>query len=61
MLLIFISLITGYIGLSIGGIINAEGILGFVGFLSPTLFVVQRIYTKLGTSEDYEDIEGYED
>ena len=58
MLLIFISLITGYIGLSIGGTINAEGILGFVGFLSPTLFVVQRIYVKLGISED---IEGYED
>ena len=58
MSLIFISLITGFIGFSIGGGFNAEGILGFVGFLSPTLFVVQRIYKKLGTTEDtevYED------
>ncbi len=61
MLLIFVSLITGYIGFSIGGTMNAEGILGFVGFLSPTLFVVQRIYAKLSASEDDEDTEVYED
>ncbi len=60
MSLIFISLITGYIGLSIGSGINAEGILGFVGFLSPTLFVVQRIYKKLDTSEDKADIKEHE-
>lgn len=47
MLLIFISIITGFIGLSIGSSFNAENILGIVGFLSPTIFVVQRIYKKL--------------
>ncbi len=57
MLLIFISLITGFIGFSIGGTMNAEGILGFVGFLSPTIFIVEKIYMKLGTLEDTEEHE----
>lgn len=48
MFLIFISLITGYIGFSIGSTINAEGVFGLVGFLSPTIFLVQKIYIKLG-------------
>lgn len=61
MLLIFISLITGYIGFSIGGGMNAESIFGFIGFLSPTLFVVQRIYKKLNTSEDEGDMKEHED
>lgn len=63
MLLIFISLITGYIGFSIGSTMNAEVLLGFVGFLSPTLFLVQKIYTKLEDAEDgsqeYEDEDPY--
>lgn len=42
MFLIFISLITGFIGLAIGGFI-----LGIVGFLSPTIFLIQKIYMKL--------------
>ena len=63
MLLIFISLITGYIGFSIGGTVNAEGILGFVGFFIPALFLIQRIYTKLEDAEninqEYEDEDPY--
>lgn len=56
MFLIFISLITGYIGLVIGSASNSEVILGFVGFLSPTLFLVQRIYIKLRDLERAEDM-----
>lgn len=58
MFLIFISLITGYIGLIIGSAYNLENILGLVGFLSPTLFIVQRIYIKLGNLENTEDVDG---
>lgn len=58
MLLIFISLITGYIGLTIGSAYNLDNILGFVGFLSPTLFLVQRMYIKLGNLEDAKYIDG---
>lgn len=60
MFLIFISLITGYIGFSIGGIVNAEGVFGFVGFLSPTIFLVQKIYIKLGNLENAEGIDAEE-
>ena len=42
MFLILVSLITGFIGMAIGGII-----LGIVGFLSPTIFLIQKIYIKL--------------
>ena len=54
MLLIFISLITGYIGYTwgLGKAYNLENILGLVGFLSPTLFLVQRIYIKLQNLEE---------
>lgn len=51
MFLIFISLITGWIGLTVGMFFNAEGFLGFIGFLSPTLFLVQKMYLKLENLE----------
>ena len=59
MYLILISLITGYIGYTwgLGKAYNLENILGFVGFLSPTLFLVQRIYMKL---QNLEEVEGGE-
>jgi len=42
MFLILVSLITGFIGMAIGGIM-----LGTVGFLSPTIFLLQKMYIKL--------------
>ncbi|ARE87183.1 hypothetical protein [Clostridium formicaceticum] len=47
MFLIFISLITGYIGMALGSSSNAGGIFGLVGFLSPTIFLLQKMYIKL--------------
>jgi len=42
MFLVLVSLLTGYLGMAIGGYI-----LGIAGFLSPTVFILQKIYIKL--------------
>ena len=52
MFLILISLIRGYTGMRIGSAYNFESALGFIGFLCPTLFVVQRIYIKINNLEN---------
>lgn len=57
MFLIAISLITGYIGMIIGSGYNLDSILGFVGFLSPALFLVQRIYVKLEKLEEIKNMD----
>ena len=55
MFLILISLITGYTGMRIGSAYNLDDVLGFVGFLSPTLFLVQRMYIKINNLENDEN------
>lgn len=52
MFLIIISIITGYIGLLVGSAYNLDGWLGFVGFLSPGLFLLQKTYIKLEGLEE---------
>ncbi|SET58601.1 hypothetical protein SAMN05660297_02834 [Natronincola peptidivorans] len=52
MFLIIISLMTGYIGMLIGSAHNLGGVLGIVGFLSPALFILQKIYLKLEELEE---------
>lgn len=50
MFLIILSLITGYIGLNIGGMFGSEvfvALFGIVGVLSPGLFVLERIYIQM--------------
>lgn len=50
MILIIISIITGYIGLNIGGMFGAEifvYLFGIIGVLSPALFVLERIYWEV--------------
>lgn len=50
MILIILSLITGFVSIVIGGATGEEifmYLLGFVGVLSPALFVLQKIYLKL--------------
>ena len=42
MFLILVSLLAGYIGMAIGGYI-----LAIVGLLSPTMFLLQKMYIKL--------------
>lgn len=54
MILIILSLITGFVGMVIGGVIGEEifmYLLGLVGVLSPALFVLQKVYLKLGELE----------
>lgn len=52
MFLILISLLTGFVGLFLGSALNFGGALGIVGFLSPALFLLQKMYIKL---EDLEE------
>ncbi len=47
MFLILISLLTGYIGIVLGSSIGLETVFGVFGFLSPTIFLFQKIYIKL--------------
>lgn len=47
MFLILISLITGYLGMLLGSTIGLETAFGVFGFLSPTVFLFQKVYTKL--------------
>lgn len=47
MFLILVSLITGYLGMVLGSAIGLETAFGVFGFLSPTVFLVQKIYIKL--------------
>lgn len=50
MTLIISSLITGFIGLSIGVVCGEESLaclFGVIGFLSPGLFVLQQIYDEI--------------
>lgn len=55
MFLILISLITGYIGMVLGSGIGAETVFGVFGFLSPTMFLIQKIYIKLEELEKKSD------
>ncbi len=53
MTLIIISLIMGYAGLNIGGILGAEifmYLFGIVGVLSPALYVLEKIYREIKKS-----------
>ncbi|MBK1812019.1 hypothetical protein JHL18_15460 [Clostridium sp. YIM B02505] len=55
MILIIASLITGYIGLNIGGMIGGEifmYLFGLVGVLSPALFVLEDIYREVRKSNN---------
>lgn len=50
MSLIIISLITGYIGISIGSFFDTQIFLylfGTIGILSPGLYVLEKLYKKL--------------
>lgn len=54
MLLILISLLTGFIGMLLGGISGTEILIymfGILGVLSPGLFTLQKIYKKLEVLE----------
>lgn len=42
MFLILLSITTGFIGMAIGG-----SMLSIIGFLSPAIFLLQKIYIKL--------------
>ncbi|ACB86138.1 hypothetical protein [Natranaerobius thermophilus] len=51
MLLILISLITGFIGMMFGSYVGGEASMffwGFFGIISPALFVLEKIYMKFG-------------
>jgi len=50
MFLILISLITGFVGMTLGSAFGAEifvFLFGFLGILSPALFILQKMYIKL--------------
>ena len=50
MILILLSLIMGFIGLNIGGMIGPEiyiYLFGIVGVLSPGLFVLEKLYKHI--------------
>lgn len=55
MFLILISLMTGYLGMVLGSAIGLETALGVFGFLSPTVFLFQKIYKKLEKLEKKSD------
>ncbi len=52
MFLIIVSLLTGYLGMFLGSAYNLGGALGIVGFLSPALFLLQKMYIKLEELEE---------
>lgn len=50
MYLILVSLVMGFIGLNIGGMMGTEFftyMFGIAGFLSPSLFVLEQIYREI--------------
>jgi len=50
MILIVLSLLMGYIGLTLGGMIGADiyvYLFGIVGVLSPGLFALEQIYREV--------------
>lgn len=50
MILIVLSLVMGYIGLNLGGILGAEIFMymfGILGVLSPGLYVLEKIYKEV--------------
>ncbi|MEN1761371.1 hypothetical protein [Anoxynatronum sibiricum] len=60
MFLIFISIFTGYLGLAVGSAMGAEGALSIVGFLCPSIFVLQKVYLKLEKLEELKKEEAEE-
>ena len=54
MILIIASLIMGYVGLNIGGMLGAEiymYLFGIVGVLSPGLYVLEQIYKEMNKKQ----------
>ena len=50
MILIILSLVMGYIGISIGSFFGAEAfmyLLGAVGVLRPSLYVLEKLYKEI--------------
>jgi hypothetical protein len=54
MILIVASIVLGYLGLNIGGMLGAEifmYLFGIVGVLSPALYVLEQIYKEVRKSK----------
>lgn len=52
--LIIISIITGFIGVYLGGMLDSEIfaiIFGIVGFFSPSIYILDKIYRKTKNEE----------
>lgn len=50
MILIILSILMGYIGVSIGGFIGSDMtmyLFGVVGFFSPSLYVLEKLYKEM--------------
>ena len=51
MFMLFLSLITGFIGLMLGSAMGLETLGGFVGFFSPSIVMLQNLYIKVEDME----------
>ncbi|NBG89582.1 hypothetical protein [Isachenkonia alkalipeptolytica] len=51
MFLIFISLITGTIGIMLGSALGLETVLGVFGFLCPSIFLFEKMYVRVEAME----------
>ncbi len=51
MFLIVISLITGTLGLLLGSVLGLDVFLGVIGFLCPSVYLIEKMYVKIEDGE----------